>query len=122
MLTRAEATTSMAPLVQFGKKLESEGVVGVVVRQLEFTSWGKLWNALSDTDAAVSQKLPLSYTLMTISERVVLPETWHPTRSRISSHPVVQPPHSALPQNSPLFPPHRSNTYPRSPSPCQYPF
>ena len=56
----------MAPLVQFGKKLESEDVVGVVVRQLEFTSWGKLWNALSGTDAAVSRKIHLSYNLINI--------------------------------------------------------
>jgi len=43
----------MKPLIDFGQKLQDDGVEGAQLLVLEFPSWGTFFNTFADTDAAV---------------------------------------------------------------------
>jgi hypothetical protein len=52
-LNKAEATASAAPLIEFGKKLEREGVRGARLAIVEYPSWGSFFEAFIQSHVAV---------------------------------------------------------------------
>jgi hypothetical protein len=53
-LSKAEAAESMAPLIQFGEQLQSDGVAGTQVVITEFPSWGAFFDLFVSQNVAVS--------------------------------------------------------------------
>ena len=53
-LSKAEAAVSMAPLIQFGEQLQSNGVAGTQVVITEFPSWGAFFDLFVSQNVAVS--------------------------------------------------------------------
>ncbi|KAH0586775.1 hypothetical protein H2248_005624 [Termitomyces sp. 'cryptogamus'] len=63
--TKEDAAKSMDPLIQFGKRLQSEGVEGASTIVTEFPSWGTFFNAFTkDHVAVVGSSLALASRLI----------------------------------------------------------
>lgn len=54
---KEQAAKSMDPLIQFGKKLESEGVEGADTLVTEFSSWGTFFETFTKEHVAVRLQL-----------------------------------------------------------------
>jgi hypothetical protein len=52
-ISKDKAASSMDPLVQFGKRLQIEGVTGAQVIVTEFPSWGSFFDAFTKDHVAV---------------------------------------------------------------------
>ncbi|RDB14906.1 hypothetical protein Hypma_016469 [Hypsizygus marmoreus] len=64
-INKEQAATTMRPLIQFGKRLQNEGVQGVQVVVTEFPSWAKFFEAFTkDHVAAVGSSLALASRLI----------------------------------------------------------
>lgn len=51
--TKEDAALSMDPLVQFGKRLQNEGIAGAQLIVTEFPSWGTFFEAFTNDHVAV---------------------------------------------------------------------
>jgi hypothetical protein len=52
-LTKAEAAASMAPLIEFGKRLERDGAKGARLIVVEFPTWGAFFESFVKSNVAV---------------------------------------------------------------------
>lgn len=76
VLNKEQASESMEPVIDFGGKLEQDGVAGAQLLVLEFPSWYTFFNTFASTDSAVRVISPCAQSIFIQGQDRISARTW----------------------------------------------